>query len=233
MQNDGKQLTAVEEVLESSRYAEDVIDLISQGLGPGQIAKRLACSYGTVKRLINKFYAAYSFELQERAEMLKIQTLIRLDYMYNRAAPYAFPMAADDPANPLRRIKEDGTLVEEFYPGNTVLMGIMLRVLKEQRAWYESEREASRYDDTKAVNIERMEVTIRQNSDLYNAALHSMQDDWMNPYLEMDVDMIYLEDHERTQDVEDFDEKLRLIEEKLPKNEDFDAKMQEIDDDDD
>lgn len=162
--------------------AMEIIDLASQGLSPTKIAKQLGYKLSHVKKVLSKYMQSFSLELAEKAEHVRLHAQMRLDYIYERVAPYAFPSGDRATAN-----EEDS----DFVQGDAQLIGILLRVLKEEREWVKMERQIGTDDRNTQVNIENMEITMAASNPLYATALNSMQPTWMSGLSERDINEVY------------------------------------------
>lgn len=189
----------VNQIMEMSS-AEEIIDLACRGLSPTKIAKETSLSRQHVTDVLNSYFYAYSAELAEKGEIVRLQSLMRLEYMFEKISYVALP--------------EGKRGDEDFYPGDSQMMSIMLRIIKEIREWVKQERTIGEENQRSLVNIENVNVTMAASDPLYDVALGNMQDDWMK-HADDDVNSIYQPDPEDGE-IRSIEEKVERLERALP-----------------
>jgi hypothetical protein len=138
--------------------ADKIIDLASQGLTLHQIATLLKLDRRRVSEAIQTWMAEVHTELLDKVETLHTVELQRLDYMYSKVAPYAFPRI--DPEFP-----------EVEIPPDRGMLQLLLNIIKEKREWIKQLQEAERKARERGtISFDSFEITMHGHNPLYERA---------------------------------------------------------------
>lgn len=200
--------------IQAVTHAHRILQLAQKGVQPRAIAREVGLSPDSVNQILNTILAEQTLELHEYAGRLLTLSLMRLEYIYSKVAPFALPHKVRRPPprsdsndvdelpdnveyKPKKRRKSqnqaDNFLEDDYIAGpDPKLLPILLNTIKLQKEIAHDIQKAGIMDDEGgAINIEHLEGTITATNPLYLTANANMQDTWLNEYADMELDELY------------------------------------------